>query len=67
MTSIDIDPELLMLAKEMYGVRTNREAIDRALRDVVQRRRQLEAIEYFTSLDLDPDPQRIEYPMPGDA
>lgn len=65
-TSIDIDPELLREAKRIYGVATNREVVDLALRDVVRRRRQLEAIDYFASLDLEVNPSKVEYPLPGD-
>ena len=44
-TSVDIDSEILRQTKDTYGVKTNREAIDLALRDVVMRRRQLDAID----------------------
>ncbi len=60
-TSVDIDTELLRLAKDSFGVRTNREAIDLALRDVVMRRRQVEAIDEIARLPLDRDASTIAY------
>jgi Arc/MetJ family transcription regulator len=60
-TSVDIDSEMLRLAKNSYGVKTNREAINLALRDVVMRRRQLEAIDTIAKIPLDRDAATIEY------
>ncbi len=60
-TSVDIDTEMLRLAKNSYGVKTNREAINLALRDVVMRRRQIEAIAAIAQIPLDPAPTTIEY------
>lgn len=56
LTSVDIDPDSLRQAKNSYGVRTNREAINLALRDVVMRRRQLDAIDRIAQLNLDEHP-----------
>ena len=53
LTSVDIDSEMLQQAKATFGVKTNREAINLALRDVVMRRRQLDAIEAISELALD--------------
>ena len=53
LTSVDIDSEMLQQAKATFGVKTNREAINLALRDVVMRRRQLDAIEAIAELALD--------------
>lgn len=61
-TSVDIDSQLLQEAKRAFGVRTTKDAIDVALRDAVARRRQLAAIDTIAGLDLDPNPQRIDYP-----
>lgn len=58
-TSVDIDKQVLDEAKRAYGVRTNREAIDLALRDAVLRRQQLEAIDVLAGLPVDVDPQPI--------
>ncbi|HEY5320319.1 MAG TPA: type II toxin-antitoxin system VapB family antitoxin [Galbitalea sp.] len=60
-TSVDIDSEILRQAKDIYGVKTNREAIDLALRDVVIRRHQLDAIDAISSMTLDTDATKIAY------
>lgn len=60
-TSVDIDTETLRLAKLSLGVRTNREAINLALRDVVMRRRQIEAIEALATIPVDSDAATISY------
>jgi hypothetical protein len=60
-TSVDIDTEVLRLAKSSLGVRTNREAIDLALRDVVMRGRQLEAIDVLATIPIDRDATTIPY------
>lgn len=61
LTSVDIDTEMLRLAKSSFGVRTNREAINLALRDVVMRRRQIEAIDAIAQIPLDRDAKTIAY------
>jgi Arc/MetJ family transcription regulator len=60
-TSVDIDTEMLRLAKDSFGVRTNREAINMALRDVVMRRQQIEAIDAIAQIPLDQNAQTITY------
>jgi Arc/MetJ family transcription regulator len=60
-TSVDVDAEMLRLAKNSFGVRTNREAINLALRDVVMRRRQIEAIDAIAQIPLDRDATTIAY------
>lgn len=60
-TSVEIDAELLRLAKASFGVKTNREAITLALRDVVMRARQLEAIDRIAQISIDRDAQPIAY------
>jgi len=60
-TSVDIDTEMLRLAKSSLGVRTNREAINLALRDVVMRRRQIEAIDTLATIPVDQDATTISY------
>lgn len=60
-TSVDIDKHVLDEAKQVFGVRTNKEAIDLALRDAVLRRQQLDAIDALAALPLDVDPQPIVY------
>lgn len=53
-TSVDVDADMLHEAKLAYGVRTNREAINLALRETVMRRHQLDAIATIAGLDLVP-------------
>lgn len=60
-TSVNIDTETLRLAKSSLGVRTNREAINLALRDVVMRRRQIEAIDILSTIEIDSDATTISY------
>lgn len=60
-TSVDIDTEMLRLAKNSFGVRTNREAINLALRDAVMRRRQIEAIDAIAKIPVDRDATTISY------
>ena len=60
-TSVDIDTELLRLAKSSFGVRTNREAITLALRDVVMRRRQIEAIDTIAGIPVDRNAGTMSY------
>jgi len=60
-TSVNIDTEMLRLAKSSFGVRTNREAINLALRDVVMRRRQIEAIDAIVQVPIDRDATTIAY------
>lgn len=60
-TSVDIDKQVLDEAKEVFGVKTNKEAIDLALRDAVLRRHQLDAIDALATLPVDLDPQPIHH------
>lgn len=60
-TSVDIDTDMLRLAKSSFGVRTNREAINLALRDVVMRRRQIEAIDAIAQIPIDREATTIPY------
>lgn len=60
-TSVDIDTELLRLAKSSFGVRTNREAINLALRDVVMRRRQIDAIDSIARIPVDRSASTISH------
>ncbi len=61
-TTVDIDRELLAEAKEVLGTTTTKATLDRALREVLGRRRQREAVLGILDLDLDPHPQKIDYP-----
>lgn len=55
-TTVVIDADLLAEAKQVLGVQTTRDAIDKALRDAVWRSRQHDAVERIAQLDLDPNP-----------
>jgi Arc/MetJ family transcription regulator len=61
-TSVNVDTEMVEAAKEIYGVRTTKEAIDLALRETVQRHRQLHSIRVLADLGLEFAPQK-----PADA
>lgn len=60
-TSVDVDKQVLDEAKQVFGVRTNKEAIDLALRDAVMRRHQLDAVAALAALPVDADPQPVRY------
>ena len=60
-TSVGIDTEMLRLARDYFGVRTNREAINLALRDAVMRRRQLDAVDALATIAVDRDATTISY------
>jgi len=60
-TSVDIDTDMLRLAKSSFGVKTNREAINLALRDVVMRQRQLDAVGIIAKIPVDSDAQTVPY------
>jgi len=57
-TSVDIDAELLEEAKRILHARTNKEAINLALSDAVQRQRQLDAVRALRRIEVDANPQR---------
>jgi Arc/MetJ family transcription regulator len=59
-TSVDVDAAMLRQAKVDYGVRTNREAINLALREAVQRHRQLDAIDSIAAMTIEPDARKVE-------
>ena len=60
-TSVDVDADMLRQAKRVYGVRTNREAINLALQDTVMRQRQLAAIESIAAIELDDEADTLSY------
>lgn len=49
-----IDDELLAEALRVGGHRTNEATINEALREYVERRRQLEVLDLFGTIDFDP-------------
>lgn len=44
-TTIDLDPDVLSLAKELTGARSNRDVVTRALQTLIAIRRQPAAVE----------------------
>ena len=54
-TNLDIDDQLLNEAQMLGGEKTKKATVNEALREYVQRRRQLEAIKLFGTIDFDPD------------
>jgi hypothetical protein len=53
-TNLDIDEHLLSEAVELSGETTKKGTVNLALREFIQRRRQLRAIELFGTIDFDP-------------
>ena len=53
-TNLAIDDDLQEDALRVGGHRTKRATVNEALREYVQRRRQLQIIELFGKIDLDP-------------
>ena len=60
-TSVDIDKDLLTEAKQRLGTETTKATIDQALREAVQRRRQLQAVHRLAAMDLDAEPRKVSY------
>jgi Arc/MetJ family transcription regulator len=54
-TSIDIDPDELRVAKELTGAASNREAVDLALRTLIAIRRQPAAVERIIGRQFERD------------
>lgn len=53
-TNLTIDEELLEQAQKLGGKRTKRDTVNDALREYIQRRKRLRALDAFGSLTLDP-------------
>jgi Arc/MetJ family transcription regulator len=53
-TNLAIDPRLLQEALKVGGHKTKKETVNEALREYIQRRRQLEILELFGKVDFDP-------------
>ena len=54
-TTLDIDPELLQEALEVSGLKTKKETVNLALKELINRHKQLEMIDLFGKMDPDPD------------
>ncbi len=53
-TTLEIDSELLAAAMELGEHGTQAAAVNEALREYVERRRQLQVVELFGTIDFDP-------------
>jgi Arc/MetJ family transcription regulator len=54
-TNLALDDQLILEAKRLGNYSTKREAVNAALKEFVQRRKQLEILKLFGTIDFDPD------------
>ncbi|MDY7039002.1 MAG: type II toxin-antitoxin system VapB family antitoxin [Thermodesulfobacteriota bacterium] len=54
-TNLAIDPQLLQKALEVSGLKTKKETVNLALKEFINRHKQLEVLELFGKMDPDPD------------
>jgi Arc/MetJ family transcription regulator len=54
-TNLHIEPELLEQAQKLGHHRTKRETVNEALREYIQYKKRLEAVEAFGTIDFDPE------------
>ena len=54
-TNLAINPELLQKALEVSGQRTKKDTVNLALKELINRHKQLEIIDLFGKMDPDPD------------
>jgi hypothetical protein len=54
-TNLAIDDHLLHEALEISGLKTKKDTVNLALKEFVDRRKQLEIIDFFGKMDPDPD------------
>jgi len=54
-TNLHIDTDLLEKAQRVGGHRTKRETVNEALREYIDRRKQLDVLKLFGKIDFDPD------------
>jgi len=57
--TLTLDERLVQEAKEVFGVATKREAVERALSEAVRLRRQKKALDHCGTLDLDADQETL--------
>lgn len=65
-TTVEIDKALLVEAKKVLGAATAQSAIDQALRGVVMRHRQAQALDGLAALELDLAPMKLARAHPVD-
>lgn len=54
-TNLAIDPELLQKALEVSGLKTKKETVNLALKELIDRHKQLEILDLFGKMAPDPD------------
>ena len=54
-TNLSIDQELLRKALEISGLRTKKDTVNLALKELINRHKQLEIISFFGKMDPDPE------------
>lgn len=54
-TNIELDEELLSKAMSLGGMKTKKEAVNQALLEYVQKREQLKILDFFGTVDMNPD------------
>ena len=54
-TNLAINPELLQKALEVSGLRTKKDTVNFALKELINRHKQQEIIDLFGKMDPDPD------------
>ncbi len=54
-TNLDINPELLQKALEVSGQKTKKDTVNLALKELINRHKQLEIIDLFGKMDPDPN------------
>ena len=54
-TNLAIDPDLLQKALEVSGLKTKKDTVNLALKELINRHKQLEIIDLFGKMDPDPD------------
>ncbi len=54
-TNLAIDTELLQKALEVSGLKTKKDTVNLALKELINRHKQLEIIDLFGTMDPDPD------------
>ena len=54
-TNLAINQELLHEALEVSGLKTKKDTVNLALKEVIDRRKQLEILKLFGKMDPDPD------------
>lgn len=54
-TNLSIDEDLLSEAQKAGGLRTKKDTVNEALREYIQRRKQIKTLTLFGQIDIDPE------------